>query len=241
MNSIKSDNYVVIQGFMIKDLELKGTELFVYAIIYGFSQDGESYFTGSRNYLAKWCNVSLPTIDIALKNLCEKGYIIKEQNVVNNVTFNRYKVVLGVVKKFYGGSKEILGGSKKILGGSKKTLHNNILNNKEYNNINNINNICSRVVGRLNELNGTKYSPTSTTTVKFIKGRIDEGHTEEELLLVVEKMSYLWNQKENEHMKQYLRPSTLFRPTNFENYLNMPVSVKRTTANMKMDLQDFFK
>lgn len=114
-------------------------------------------------------------------------------------------------------------------------IYNKILNNKILNN----KNIYSRVVDRMNELNGTKYSSTSKHTIELINGRLNEGYSEEDLLLVVEKMSYLWNQPENEKMKQYLRPSTLFRPTNFENYLNMPVDIKRTTKNIHVDLEDF--
>lgn len=102
--------------------------------------------------------------------------------------------------------------------------------------------IITRVIKRLNELNGTKYSTTSESTIKFIKGRLDEGYTEEDLTLVVEKMSYLWNQPSQKDMRQYLRPSTLFRPTNFENYLNMPVQEQsRTLNNANIDIDDFIK
>ena len=53
---IKNENFIVIQGFMINELDLKGNELIIYAIIYGFSQDGENKYTGSLNYLANWTN-----------------------------------------------------------------------------------------------------------------------------------------------------------------------------------------
>lgn len=127
--SLNSLNYVLIQGFMIKDLKLKGNELLVYAIIYGFSQDGEGSFYGSRSYLAEWCNVSLPTVDSALKSLCEKGLIEKKQEIINNVTFNRYKVSLGVVKNLYRGSKKTLHNNKDI----NNIYDNNNINNKEEN------------------------------------------------------------------------------------------------------------
>ena len=42
-------NYYSVQGWMVKDLNLKGNELAVFAIIYGFSQDNETWFTGSLN------------------------------------------------------------------------------------------------------------------------------------------------------------------------------------------------
>ena len=74
---MKSDNYVVIQGWMCNELNLKGNELLVYALIYGFSQDSESQFNGSRSYIANTFNISLPTVDKALQNLIALNYIIK--------------------------------------------------------------------------------------------------------------------------------------------------------------------
>ena len=51
-----NDKYISIQGWMVEELKLKGNDLLVYAIIYGFSQDNQSEFTGSLSYLARWCN-----------------------------------------------------------------------------------------------------------------------------------------------------------------------------------------
>ena len=39
--SVKKDSYICIEAFMVNELKLSGTELIVYAIIYGFSQDGK--------------------------------------------------------------------------------------------------------------------------------------------------------------------------------------------------------
>ena len=118
---LNSENYVVIQGWMCNELQLKGNELLVYALIYGFSQDGESVFSGGRNYIAKTFNISLPTVDKALNNLVSRELIEKITRNINGVVFNDYKISLGVVKKFYGGGKE--------------TLPNNINNNKNNNGI----------------------------------------------------------------------------------------------------------
>ena len=41
---IKNENYYTIFGWMLKELNLNGIDLVVYAIIYSFSQDGESEF-----------------------------------------------------------------------------------------------------------------------------------------------------------------------------------------------------
>lgn len=105
---MNDDNYVVIQGWMCNALKLSGNELLVFALIYGFSQDGESEFCGSRTYVANTFNISKPTVDKAIKSLIEKGLVIKNATSINDVQINRYKVSLQGVKKLYGGSKESL-------------------------------------------------------------------------------------------------------------------------------------
>lgn len=115
---MKSTNFIVIQGWMCNELELKGNELLIFALIYGFSQDEISKFNGSRNYIADTFNISLPTVDKALQNLVNKGYINKE-GFDDFVNPNRYWVNFEVVKKLYDSSKETLHGS------SKETLLNN--------------------------------------------------------------------------------------------------------------------
>lgn len=134
MSKIEDNNYFQVSGFMVNKLGLKGISLMVYAIIYGFSQDGESYFNGSRQYLCDFTNSTKPTIDKALDELVSKKYIIKKAEILNNITFNRYKVNLNVVN--FTTSKETLPPSKETLsGGGKETLpNNNNLDNKEYNN-----------------------------------------------------------------------------------------------------------
>jgi len=123
---MRDDNYIVIPGWAINRL-LKGNELLIFSIIYGFSQDGESEFSGSIQYLCDCLNVSKPTIINSLKNLVSLGYLTKRSETINGVVFNRYKVSLRVVKNFNWGSKDsLLEGSKdSLLGGSKDSLHNN--------------------------------------------------------------------------------------------------------------------
>ena len=75
---MKSDNYIVIQGWMVNELNLKGNDLLVFALIYGFTRDGRTKFASGRNYIAESFNISLPTVDKALQNLMQLNYIIKE-------------------------------------------------------------------------------------------------------------------------------------------------------------------
>ena len=140
--------------------------------------------------------------------------------------WNNIKMVLDKSKtKIINGKK---GGAPKGNSNAKKTTKKQPKNNrkttkKQRNNISiSISSfyisVSNKVINKLNELNNTKYKPTSEETLKLIKGRLDDGYTEEDLLMVVEKMSYLWNKepaKDEKDMRPYLRPSTLFRKSNF--------------------------
>lgn len=84
MSAVKDNNFIAIQGWMRTQLNLKGNELLIYALIYGFSQDGQSRFTGSRKYIAEWCGCSLDTVDRSLNSLVGKGLLAKYPHTDQN-------------------------------------------------------------------------------------------------------------------------------------------------------------
>lgn len=97
---LRNNNYIAIADWML-DLGLNTRELLTFAIIYGFSQDGESCFSGSLSYLALWLNVSRrDNVMRYLKSLEEKGLIIKEKKTNSRNTWCEYRTVIdkGIVK-----------------------------------------------------------------------------------------------------------------------------------------------
>lgn len=90
MAKIKNENFIAIQGFMVKELELTGNELIAYALVYGFSQDDESEFKGSLNYVAEWLNCSRTTAFNLLNKLADDGFIKKTEKTINGVKFCNY-------------------------------------------------------------------------------------------------------------------------------------------------------
>lgn len=121
---IKDSNYILVQGWMVTDLHLKGNELLVFAIIHGFSQDGENRFTGSLQYLADWTSATKQGVMKNLKSLVEKGYICKEEKHINGVKFCEYystqfnrvlnSVEQGIKLSLTGGIKQSLTNNKDI-------------------------------------------------------------------------------------------------------------------------------
>ena len=114
LTMFREDNYITIPGFAITRHGLSGNELICYSLIYGFSQSEGCYFTGSLTYIAKALNISKRTAIDVLNRLQDRGLIIKEEEVRNNVKYCKYQIVRGdseetsqgVVKKLHRGSEE---------------------------------------------------------------------------------------------------------------------------------------
>lgn len=98
-------------------------------------------------------------------------------------------------------------------------------------NVNDIYNIyIVEIVNYLNEKTHSNYKPNTAETKKHISGRLKEGYTVDDFKLVIDYKVEEWS--DNEKMRQYLRPSTLFAPSKFEAYLQeakKPKAVKKTS------------
>lgn len=95
---IYDNNYIQIEGWMINKLNLSGNELLVYALIYGFSQDGVSRFCGSVAYITEWVGTSRVTVFTTLKKLEEKKLITKFERFERGVKYCEYATVVNLNK-----------------------------------------------------------------------------------------------------------------------------------------------
>jgi len=121
-------DYIVVQGWMINELNLSGNDLLTYALIYGFSKDEQSEYTGSLNYLCEWLKCTRKTAIKSLQYLVDNKLIKKTQVNVNNVIFNKYSVITQVVQKLHWDSVNITQG-----GSVNSTPNNTNINNTIYN------------------------------------------------------------------------------------------------------------
>ena len=76
----------------------------------------------------------------------------------------------------------------------------------------------TKVITEFNQLAGSRYSIKTEGTRELIRGRFNEGRTHEEMIAVIKDRIKKWSK--DPRMKDYIRPSTIFRPGNFDNYLN---------------------
>ena len=244
-SKVKDENYINIQGWMVTKLELKGNELLIYAIIYGFSQAEDQAFNGSLQYLADWTNSTKQGVTKNLKALVEKGYIEKEEKYINNVKFCEYRTTkfnTPLNKVVYPMQQSLTGYTTKFNTPMQQSLTNNINDNI----VNKLDNIIElkdnvpykEVVDYLNNSAGTNYRASSKKTRELIKARINEGYKLEDFRIVIEKKTREWIN--DNKMKAYLRPETLFG-TKFEGYLNQPVK-ELTTKDLTpyTDFSEFY-
>lgn len=93
MSLVDAENYITIQGWMRTELGLKGNDLLVYALIYGFSQTKDQKFTGSLQYIADWCGATKQGVQKNLKNLIDNNLIQKFEYEKNGVKFCQYSCI----------------------------------------------------------------------------------------------------------------------------------------------------
>lgn len=100
--------HIVITEEM-RALGLSGNDLMVFALIYGFSQNGQGSFYGSLAYICETCGISRRTAIYILQELVEKGLITKTESMLNGVKYVAYQVsaisALSVQKLHLGGAK----------------------------------------------------------------------------------------------------------------------------------------
>ena len=129
---MKNGDYITILAPMSSKLKLSGNNLLVFALIHGFSKDGEHAFYGSISYISSWLNISKNSVIDTLRVLTDSGFLIKNEEIKNGVKFCNYiSQYDNILKKLNGGCEIAPVVAKKKRGGCKsqqgscETGHNN--------------------------------------------------------------------------------------------------------------------
>lgn len=229
MSAVKDNNFVTIQGWMRTKLNLKGNELLVYAVIYGFSQADGAKFTGSRKYLAEWCGCSMATIDRTLNSLVDKGAISR----TSYVTKHGYRAVEYAAIGPTHIDEPSAADPRTADANDPRTSTiepQPLLNEPQATTQSKEPDPTEEVIDHLNQRAGTHYKATTANTRKLIKARLKEGFTVDEIKLVIDKKCAEW--LNNPAMSEYLRPETLFG-NKFEGYLNAKAPSRDNKASMQ--------
>ena len=112
-------------------------------------------------------------------------------------------------------------------------LKKNILDKKKKDKIKKHKEYIREIILYFNEKTGKKFR---IDPQGFISGRLNDGYTVEDCKKVIDIKTAQWlNDPEN---NKWLRPLTLFRPSNFEGYFNEKISVK---TKKEKEIEDWVK
>lgn len=76
---MKDSDFIIKQGWMVSKLGLYGVDLELYALVYGYTKDGETWYETNIANIMEWLNVSDRTVQSHLKMLVEAKYILRRQ------------------------------------------------------------------------------------------------------------------------------------------------------------------
>ena len=190
------------------DKRLNALEKVIFTEINSLDNE-ESGCYASNKYLAEFCQCSETKVSTAISKLIELGYLY--------------------VKSFDGRIRVL---KSRIVKNERQTLKNLKAdikdfkdNNKDNNKTNN--NIYSEVLDYLNLKAETRYRKVENN-FKYIKARLNDGFTIDDFKAVIDKKVAEWKGTEFE---KYLTPETLFRPSNFEKYLNQKIISQKKKPN----------
>ena len=166
--TVKDNNYYVVQAWMVTKLGLKGLEKDLFAIIYGFSQEDESEFHGSLNYLAELTGYTKNRICDTLKHLTDMNYLEKnvvEFNTIKKCSYRVNQEILDTQDRPLNSDsshpKNLDGHPKKVDGSHPKNLDVYINNKKDIDKKDNKKDIPQRGLG-------IKTNSSANTVKEFV-------------------------------------------------------------------------
>ena len=96
VNIKREETFIIIPKWMREELDLKGNELLIYALIFDKSKGGENWFCTKHKYFSEWCGCSRQSVISSINKLVKKGLIVKRKDHDENdyLTGCAYKAVV---------------------------------------------------------------------------------------------------------------------------------------------------
>ena len=217
------------EGFLCDDISLLSK--MIYTTMMAFTDKDFKAFP-SMETIAKILRTSRPTVIKGVEELEKSGWISVKRSVGgHNIyqlktakkgekscqisDFTSKDSLQGSKNSLQVTSKNSLQGSKDSLQVPVKILYTNKI--RKNNKLDGVSSSAIEVIESLKTLSGRKRLQPTKNTLAPVIARLKEKYSKEDLLYVVEVKCEEW--KDDEKMKQYLHPTTLFRPSNIDKYL----------------------
>ena len=208
----RGTNFTMISNTGLKDKNMSWKAKGLLAYMLSLPDDWQFYESELTNH----CTDGKDSTRTALKELEKNGYLVRKQKRANGGKFAQVDWVIydePVTENPKPANPPLLNTNKlntnKSMSGKPNKKPSSEINKE---------NASKTIITYLNEKADRNFSPTNKTTQSQINARMNEGRTVEDFKAVIDLKVEQW--KNDDKMSTYLRPSTLFSPKNFENYVN---------------------
>ena len=222
-------NFTIVDNEILERDELDTYEKLTYIIMCKFAGQKDECFP-SRKTLAKYVGCSVKTIDRKISNLVDKGFIkkIKRKTEKGDYTSNIY-IIQGVATESRQGGSDTE--SPPL---ATESRHRGVTESPELdlNELDSNNNKTScaasgthpseppfkEIINYFNDKTGRNFKAKSKNTRKLLRDVLAMDYEIADIKEVIDKMVDVWG--DSEKWRGYLRPKTIFKPDNFEDYFN---------------------
>lgn len=234
-SELLSKGYGIIPKTVMTDKRLTVEAKAIYAYLASYSGTGMVSYP-STDLMLDHLGMSVNRYLKHRKLLEEHGYLtIKRKKIDNLLSKNYYylnnepsrcihfrDIDARHIENQYANSNSFKNNRKELSTSKKNEKEETEKNKKECKT-----NVYKEITDYLNDKAGRNFSYKNKSTQSQINGRMSEGRTVDDFKAVIDLKVEQWGN--DDKMKNYLRPATLFAPTNFENYINEAL----TTASKK--------
>lgn len=205
-------------------------------------RDGNVFQYYTNEQLMVDLNSSEKTIIKFKKELKDVG-LLKEVRQGNNLPNRIYiSAVDGTVNSTVSELEILQSGTVNNTVSELEILQTNKTDNNEIDNNNNKLSIYKEIISYLNEMTKSSFRVNNKSTQKLIDARLNEGYSVSDLKLVIKDKTDEWMHKvgvpdwqKDKDMTKYLRPSTLFKASKFEEYLQKALKSQHLPEKNKVD------
>lgn len=205
-------------------------------------RDGNVFQYYTNEQLMVDLNSSEKTIIKFKKELKDVG-LLKEVRQGNNLPNRIYiSAVDGTVNSTVSELEILQSGTGNFTVSELEILQTNKTDNNEIDNNNNKLSVYKEIISYLNEMTKSSFRVNNKSTQKLIDARLNEGYSVSDLKLVIKDKTDEWMHKvgvpdwqKDKDMTKYLRPSTLFKASKFEEYLQKALKSQHLTEKNKVD------
>lgn len=172
--------------------------------------------------VVKHMNDGQKSINSGVQELIKNKYVHRTQKRTDGGVFSGYEYLVYEKPTEMPLSENGFSENGKTENRKGQTTNNNSTNNDLTKNNSRVDHFTYKeIIEYLNKNTGKKFNFRAKANQELIKARFNEGYSKEDFLKVIDNKVSEWIDVDS--MKDYLQPSTLFRKSNFDKYLNQTV------------------